>query len=172
MEVERVKKILLISALLLSFFLSGCFGDQVQDDLLVYLNEELADISHLEQDAITAYESVTGANYTSDQELYDALINDVIPVYQEFADKLEEIKVETDELREIHEGYIKGVNLQYNAFIKIITALEEFDRNKIEEANAMLDEARKLMRDFNNSIEKLAKEHKVELTEPVNDNTL
>jgi hypothetical protein len=112
-----------------------------------------------------AYHSVTGANYTSDQALYDALLFDVIPTYQEFADKLEAIRLETEEVREIHEGYIEGVNLQYNAFIKIVTALEEQDRGMIEEANLMLDESRKLLRDFNYDIQKLADEHQVELTE-------
>jgi hypothetical protein len=167
-----LKKILLFTALLFTFILSGCFGDPVQDDLLKYLNEDLAEITPLETEAISAYESVTGTNFTSDAELYDTLTFEVVPTYQEFADELESIKVETDELREVHEGYIEGVNLQYNAFIKIVTALEELDRSKIEEANAMLDDARKLMRDFNHNIEKLAEEHNVELTEPVDKNTL
>jgi hypothetical protein len=172
MEVEHLKRLLLIPVLLLTFILSGCFSDPVQDDLLVYLNEELAAISHLEKEALTAYESATGANYTSDQELYDTLNFEVIPTYQEFATKLEAIKVETEEVREIHEGYIEAVNLQYNAFVKIVTALEELDPEKIEEANSMLDEARSLLRDFKYNIEQLAKEHDVRLTEPVDDSTL
>ncbi|WP_256241324.1 hypothetical protein [Bacillus sp. V3B] len=167
-----MKNFFLVPVLLLTFILSGCFSDPVQDDLLVYLNEELADISHLENEALTAYESVTGPNYTSDQELYETLTFQVIPAYQEFADKLEDIKVETEELREIHEGYIDGVNLQYNAFVTVVTALDELDPGKIEEANAMLNEARTLMRDFNDNIEQLAEEHDVRLTEPVDDFTL
>lgn len=172
-EVEHLKKLLLVPVLLLTLILSGCFSDPVQEDLLVYLNEELAAISHLEKEALTAYESVTtGVNDTSDQELYDTLNLEVIPAYQEFATKLEAIKVETEELREIHEGYIEAVNLQYDAFVKIAIALEELDPGKIEEANSMLDEARPLLRDFKYNIEQLAKEHDVRLTEPVDNPTL
>ena len=172
MEVELLKKLIWVPVLLLTFILSGCFSDPVQDDLLVYLNEELAAISHLEKEALTAYESVTGVNYTSDQELYDTLKFEVIPTYQEFSTKLEAITVETEELREIHEGYINAVNLQYNAFVKVTIALEELDLGKIEEANSMLDEARTLLRDFKYNIEQLAKEHDVRLTEPADDLTL
>lgn len=172
MEVEDLKKWLLALVLFFTFILSGCFSDPVQEDLLVYLNEDLSEISHLENEAVTAYESVTGSNYTDDYTLYDTLLLDVIPAYQEFQDKLESISVKTDELREIHETYIEAVNLQSNAFLKIVTALEEYDSGKIEEANEMLSEARKLIREYNHEIEKLAKEHNVELTDPVDENVL
>jgi hypothetical protein len=172
MEVEVLKKWLLVPVLFFTFILSGCFSDPVQDDLLVYLNEDLAEIAHLEDEALTAYESVTGPNYTDDYILYETLLIEVIPAYQEFQNELESITVKTDELLDAHETYIEAVNLQSSAFLKIVTAIEEFDRAKIEEANGMLNDARKLMRDFNHDIEKLADEHNVELTGPVDGDVL
>lgn len=160
-----MKKLLLFPFVMVMFLLSGCLGDPVQDDLLNYLNEEIDDVADLEAEALDAYDSVTGANYVDDYLLYDTLSYTVIPVYQEFVSELEAIDVETDELREIHETYIEGANTQYNAFVKIMTAIEEQDPNKIEEANLMLDDARKLLRDFNNDIENLAEEHNVEITD-------
>ncbi|WP_338471741.1 hypothetical protein R4Z10_02925 [Niallia sp. XMNu-256] len=167
-----MKKWLLVPVLFLTFVLSGCFSDPVQEDLLVYLNEDLAEIAHLENEALSAYESVTGANYTDDYILYEMMLLEVIPTYQRFETELESIKVKTDELREAHEIYIEAVNLQSNAFIRIVTALEEYDRAKIEEANQMLSEARKLFRDYNHEIERLADEHNVELTGPVDGEVL
>lgn len=160
-----MKKLILLPVFLFTLVLSACFSDPVLDELLVYLNDELPKITPLEMEAISAYDSVTGTNYTSDQALYDALLVDIIPTYQEFADKLEGIRLETEEVREVHEGYIEGVNLQYNAFNKIVTALEQQDRAMIEEANLLLDQGRKHLRDFKFNIEKLASEHEVELTE-------
>lgn len=151
--------------ILLTFILSGCLSNPVQEELLSYLNEELPKITKLEADAITAYESVTGANYSTDQELYNVLLDSVVPTYQEFVDKLEGITLDTEEVRGVHEEYIEGANLQYNAFIKVITALEQQDRAMIEEANVMLDEARKILRDFKYNVEKLASEHNIELTD-------
>ena len=84
--------------------------------------------------------------------MYDTMTSEVIPTYRKFVDELENIDVETDDLRKVHEGYIKAANTQYNAFIKIVSALEKQDRNLIAEANAMLDEARKGIRDYNAAI--------------------
>ncbi|WP_019155315.1 hypothetical protein [Robertmurraya massiliosenegalensis] len=164
-----MKKLLMLPVLLCFLVISGCSSeDPVKTELETYLNEELSSIIGLETQAISAYDSVTGVNYTSDQLLYDVLLTEVIPTYQDFMNKLEAIRLDTEELREVHEGYIEGVNTQYNAFTRIVTALEQQDRAIIEEANVMLDEARKLIRDYNYNIEKLTKEHEVEMKENLN----
>jgi hypothetical protein len=160
-----LKKVLFCLVPLL-FLLSACFSDPVQDDLIDYNNHDLKKAAQLEKEAIDAYDSVTGANYTSDAVMYDTMTSEVIPTYRKFVDELENIDVETDDLRKVHEGYIKAANTQYNAFIKIVSALEKQDRNLIAEANAMLDEARKGIRDYNAAIKKLAKEHDVKIEEP------
>ncbi len=147
-------------------------SDPVQDDLITYINDDIPAVFELEAKAIGSYDRVTGVNYTDDFVLYDALNNEIIPTYNEFIKELEAIEMETDELRNIHEGYIKGANIQYNAFVKMVTALEEQDRQLIEEANSMLDQARKHMRDYQADIKKLAKEHDVELTEKLDGETL
>ncbi|TYR80771.1 hypothetical protein FZC66_10430 [Priestia megaterium] len=154
------KRIALLIPLL--FLLSACFNDPIQDDLIDYSNNDLSKASELEARAIEAYDSVSGDNYTDDAAMYTAMVNEVIPQYRKFIDELEEIKVETDELRDIHEGYIKAANTQYNAFVKIVSALDKRDRTLIVEANEMLDEARKGIRQYLTDIERLAKEHDVE----------
>lgn len=145
------------------FILTGCFSDPVQDDLLNYVNEELPRASQLEAEAVSAYQSVTGANYTDDYTLYDVLSLEVIPTYNEFIKELESIHMETDEVNELHEEYIEAANIQYNAFVKTLTAIENQDRQIIEEANSMLEEARSKIRNYNTELKKLAKEHNVEL---------
>ncbi len=62
------------------------------------------------------YEDVTGPNYTDDQTLYDALKVEIIPAYNQYIEDLESVKVETDELRKIHEDYIEAANIQESAF--------------------------------------------------------
>ncbi|MCM3568597.1 hypothetical protein [Neobacillus mesonae] len=148
---------------LMMVFLSGCFGDPIQDDLVNYINNEMKDAAEYEKTAVSAYESVTGANFVDDQTLYDTLMNDVIPNYNSLIKELDKAKIETDELREIHEIYIEGADIQYNAFAKIKQALEEQDANLIQEANEMLADARKHIREYQTKLEKLAKEHDVKL---------
>ncbi|MEN1969229.1 hypothetical protein WMZ97_14285 [Lentibacillus sp. N15] len=161
-----MKKVLLgIVPFIFMFLLTGCFGDSVQDDILNYTNKQMAKAYDLENTALSAYDDVSGANYTDDQTMYTAMVNDVIPNYNEFTKELNNIKVETDELREIHELIIRGADTQYNAFVKIVRALEEQDSGMIEEANGMLDDAKKDLRDYQTQLDKLAKEHDVEWEE-------
>jgi hypothetical protein len=143
--------------------LAGCFSDAVQDDLINYANNEMITAAELEDTAISAYDNVSGANYTDDETMYAALVDVVIPNYNEFISELNDVNVKTDELREIHEIYIKGADTQYNAFVKITRALEEQDTSMIEEANGMLDEAKRNLRDYQHKLTNLASEHEVEL---------
>jgi hypothetical protein len=40
-----------------------------------------------------------------------ALKSEIIPVYNEFIKELEEVEIETDELKKIHEDYIEAINI-------------------------------------------------------------
>jgi hypothetical protein len=157
-----MKKYILASFLFWVFILSGC-GDPVHDDLLDYVNEKMPSLGKEEMKIVGKYEDVTGPNYTDDQTLYDALKVEIIPAYNQYIEDLESVKIETDELRKIHEDYIKAANIQASAFLTIITALENQDSGLINEANEKLNTARKMMRDYQNAVEKLAKEHDVKL---------
>jgi hypothetical protein len=158
-----MKKRLFALVIPIIFLLAGCFGDPVQEDLLNYVNKEMKNAGKLEGAAVSAYEGVSGANYQDDQTMYDTLINDVIPNYSEFIKELEAVTIETDEVRVIHEIYIEGANIQFDAFAKIKQALEDQDANLIQEANDMLADARKHIRDYQTKLDNLAKEHDVKI---------
>lgn len=150
------------------FVLTACLNDPVKDELLRYVNDDLASIEEQEKEVLTLYADVTGENYTDDETLYIALVDEIIPKYRTFVNDLEAIEVESKELRELHEQYIEGVNLQFEAFSGIISAIEEQDFSKIEEINGKLSEARKMLRDFQFDLKALAKEHNVTLTKDLN----
>jgi len=158
-----VKKWILAIFLPILILLSGCSNDPVQDDLLNYVNKEMKEAGKLERAAVSAYEGVSGTNYQDDQTMYDVLNNDVIPNYNEFIKALDSVKIETDEVREIHEIYIEGADIQFKAFAIIKQALEEQDANLIQKANDMLADARKHIRNYQTKLDKLAKEHDVDI---------
>jgi hypothetical protein len=157
---KRLSALVFLSVLLLA----GCLGDPVQDEILTYVNEDTADAKELEGKAISAYESVSGENYSDDQTMYDALLNDVIPTYTEFIKELESVSIEEEELKEIHEIYIEGANLQLQGFNKIVEALEAQDASIIDEANEILADGRNSIQDYQAKLEEFAKEHDVEIT--------
>lgn len=141
--------------------LSGCFDDPIQDELLLYLNSDLSTAHELEKKAVSAYEGVTGANFSNDQELYNTLINEVIPNYEKFLDELNSVKIKNEALKEIHDIYIEGAQIQYEAFTIIIKALETQDQALITEANEKLEKGRTLIQDYVTKLEQLAQEHNV-----------
>ncbi|WHY01185.1 hypothetical protein [Neobacillus sp. DY30] len=157
-----VKRVLAAALFGVLLILTGC-GGPVQDDILNYVNEELKTAQTLEDKAVAAYEGVAGANYTDDQTMYDALVNEVIPNYTDLISELESVRIETDELKEIHEIYLSGAKLQFSAFEKIIEAIEKQDASIIEEANQLLEEGRLQIEDYNDKLDELAKEHNVEI---------
>lgn len=69
-----------------------------------------------------------------------------------------------EEIRAIHEKYIEAANIQHFAFTKLIFAIETQDANEINEVNEMLATARKMMREYEYDINKLANEYDVEIT--------
>jgi len=155
--------IFLIGFVLLAM-LSGC-SDPVQDDLLNYINEEMKPLAVLEEEAIAEYDSVTGDNYVDDMTTYIHIEEVVVPMYRDFIEQLEAVNPETSEVQELHESYIEAVNIQNNAMLKLLAAIEQQDYDMVADANKMLAEGRAGIRSFTNELEKLAEEHNVEITD-------
>jgi ferritin-like protein len=96
-------------AMLLVLLLAAC--SSASGEIQQYVNEDIASLVEMEEEAVMAYESVTGANYTDDLTTYEMLLNEVIPKYNVFIEGLEEIQPENEELRDIHENYIEATNI-------------------------------------------------------------
>ncbi|MFI8577801.1 hypothetical protein ACIGEL_19100 [Rossellomorea aquimaris] len=144
--------------------LSGC-SDPVQDDLLNYINEEMKPLAVLEEEAIAEYDSVTGNNYVDDMTTYIHIEEFVVPMYRDFIEQLEAVNPETSEVQELHESYIEAVNIQNNAMLKLLAAIEQQDYDMVADANEMLAEGRAGIRSFKSELERLAEEHNVEITD-------
>ena len=124
------------------FFFAGCATDKVGFELAEYVNQGILGISQLETKALERYAAVTGINYTTDQALYEALKNDVIPLYGRFVDLLKQIRPQTDQVRQLHVVYIDGAEKMYKGFKTILLALEKKDESLMEGANAQIENGR------------------------------
>src|SRR5882724_4886540 len=95
--------------------LAACSSDDVQKDLLNYINTELPKVSALEKEAVAAYESISGNNYTTDSTMYYTIKQTVLPKYEEFSSKLTAIQPATEEISAMHGEYIKAAGDQMEA---------------------------------------------------------
>lgn len=155
-----MKKLLYVPMLVL---LLQCSGDKVQQDLLNYINVEMPSVAALESEAGSAYESVSGENYQSDSLMYFTIAETVVPRYQEFYDKLKNIKPATEEVANLHKEYVQAAADQLEAFKLILEAIEKQDAQIITRANEDLAEGRALIKMWRADLDSACNKHNVVL---------
>jgi hypothetical protein len=149
--------LLLFAAVLFMNFSS----DPIQDDLLNYINVELPKVADLESEAIDAYSSVSGDNYTSDAVMDKKIREVVLPKYKLFTSKLKAIKPKTKQLKEVHAEYVEAAKDQLEAFNFIVDAIKKQDKEEIERANKDLRAAATLISNWKTDVLQLCKDHNV-----------
>lgn len=154
--------VLIMSVLL---FASGCMYSKVTKDILNYVNNQLPPLAELEDVSVRAWESVSGDNYIDDETMYDTLEKTILPQYSDFVTKLKAITVETPELQEVHNLYIKGATSQLEAFQTVKKAIEEENDSLIDVANEKLTSGYELIMQMQDKLQKLADDNNVELGE-------
>jgi uncharacterized lipoprotein NlpE involved in copper resistance len=144
--------------------LVGC-SNPIRDDLLNYINTEIPKIVTYEAEAIAAYESVSGNNYSDDSTMYEVLTETIIPTYRDLVDGVEAItlRLKTKEVRVLNEKYVEAVNTQMNGFIILMTALETQDGGLMVDFNERQDKGRRLAREWQIELQDLCNQHGVEL---------
>ena len=100
-----------------------------------------------ENSILTKYGSVTGDNYTDDETMYEVL-TDLVPEMNRFIARVEKIQPKNTTLRSIHKIYISGWNLQFQAVLLTLEALEDQSYAGMARANNVLSQGRSKMSDF------------------------
>jgi hypothetical protein len=141
--------------------LAACSGDEVQKDLINYINTELPKVATLEDEAIDAYGSVAGENYKNDSIMYATINETVIPKYEQFYGKLSSVHPATKEVTIMHEEYVKAAKDQLEGFKLISLAIEKQDPEIIKQGNADIDEAKNLLDLWRKDLDEKCKAHGV-----------
>ena len=81
-----------VVCLALTFFAS-CAVKPKQENLANYVNRDILSIGQIELEAFQRYAAVTGKNFTTDDAVFNALRNEVVPVYKRFAHLLNQIQI-------------------------------------------------------------------------------
>ena len=123
-------------------FLVCCASNKAGHELVSYVNQGILGIADLERVSLEHYASVTGKNYTTDQRVYDALKDQVIPVYKRFLDGLRDITPQDEAVKKLHGIYIKGAELLYNGFKLKMLGIEKNDKNLIILSNEKIEKGR------------------------------
>ena len=133
------------------------FSQNVQDELLNYINKGLPKVGELEQKALDSYASVTGTNYKDDNTTYNTMVNTVIPTYSSMIKKLKALStsLKTTEVQTFNELYLVAAKIQLSGFNIFVEGLEKGDISIVQLANKKLERARKLMDEWSNEMDEL-----------------
>jgi hypothetical protein len=119
---------------------AGCAVDPKKEDLANYVNHDMLSIAQIEVVAFERYAAVTGKNYTSDQAVYTALRDEVIPIYKRFSHLLNQIRPEDEEVARAHGLYLKGSRKILKGFELKLSGIAGKDESVILLGNKKIDE--------------------------------
>jgi len=132
-------------------------------DLANYVNQGVLRISELEQKSLERYASVTGPNFKSNEELYDALKERVIPLYSRFVAELRKIRPETDEVKNLHRIYIGASTSMLDGFKMLMIAIETKEFDMIPSVNEKIERGRIENERWRRELVALSKRYKIKL---------
>jgi hypothetical protein len=158
-----VRRVLFPFFSLILSFQFGCATDRVATDLAAYLNQGVMNIAELEQKSLEHYAAATGSNYTSDENVYNALKDHVIPLYRRFIEGLRTLRPETKEVRDLNRIYIDGAQSMYEGFKLKMVGIEQNETNIIVAGNHKIEEGRVRTEKWRNELAGLANKHGLKL---------
>ena len=128
--------LLFVPALL--FFVS-CATPPEKEILTNYINRDMLGIARVENAALTRYNSATGKNFTSMDDLYRVLDREVIPTYGRFYHLLQTIRPDDEEVMMAHSLYVRGAKKALEGFEVKKYGIETRDVNLILLGNDRID---------------------------------
>ena len=162
------KRALVIGFWLLVFGFLGvscATSDPVAQNLVRYVNDEVLPISELERRALASYASVVGKNYTSDDAVFEALKNDVLPLYKRFLDGLKRVQPTEKEVRRLHGFLVSGAESMYEGFRLKMIGIEQKDESIIRAGNSKIEKGRVENVRWRKELVALSEKHKVGMKE-------
>ena len=151
---KKILSLLLIAVLSLTL-LTGC-SDPVADDLENFINVEMKEVNENDE------KISNGVNSFKDIELEEAIVlisDELLPLADDSLEKLEGIKPETAEVKEIKDKYVKVVETYKEGFEEFLDAVVADDGDALTASIEKINGADDYLTEYNDALEKLAEEH-------------
>lgn len=136
---------------------SGPYAKEVVE----YVNQGILSIAELETKALERYASVTGANYTTNEKVYEALKDFVIPTYSRFVGNLRNITSEIEDIQRVNGIYIRAAESILEGFKTKMLGIENNDDGIIIQGNNKIEEGSLEIQKWRSELDKLRLEQGV-----------
>ena len=157
---KKLLSVLLITVLAVAL-LTGCGSDPVYDDIYNYLNVEMTEVNENYTKITT--EVGKWETITDDADLKKSIEETLLPLVNESLEKLKEINPSTEEIKAIKEKYVKVMENYKAGFEALAKGCETQSDETINEGTQKLEEALKVLDDYNKSLEEVASKHGAEI---------
>lgn len=169
-RIIKTKKYLpgIIYVMLCIFFLLFSFRgllSHTSKELMDYINNDVPKLLQIEMKMLNSYNSVAGANYTDDYSMYNALKNTTLPTANRLVSEANSIygKLSAKEIKEVHLLYMDLCNTYCEAFEFVVEGIEQQNTTIIYKANRTIEQATKLLIDYQDALRRLADKYGLEL---------
>ena len=138
-------------------------GDNPLSDYM--RNPKFQEMRNLEDKMTASYNSVSGANYESDEKMLTEFTEHTIVYARDLYTKSVEITddIEDEEVLGVHREYINYVESYSQAVFSTITALQAQDASLISQANKEMAEANNHALDYAGDLKKLGEKYHVDI---------
>jgi len=157
-----MKKLILVLFLFTLIPLAACNKMSVKDELETYLDERDQLIDRQIELATLAEDKFI---FEEDYDLsLQALKEEVIPPFEDFLKDVKAVKLETEEVKDVHQSFVDAMDLQLEVYKNYEEAMENEDDQLFQEADTKVDEVNELLDNHEKSLVQLAKDHGIDLT--------
>ena len=159
--------VLCLTGIIMLTSLAGCGKpevDEVQQDLIQYVETDLAGIKNEEALAINRYNEVSAQiSSMKRKDILSAFNDEIIPNYTTFYNNLMNIVPKTSEVTALKQTYVEGVKLQLEGLTALSTAIQENNSDNAVAANDTIAQGKTKVEQHRADIVALAGEHNINI---------
>ena len=148
--------VLMLTLVMGASLLTGCFSDPVADELGKFLNTDMVTVNAKYEELKAEMGKWEGL--ADDAALAASIKNVILPNINESIDLVSKIELSTDEVKAIRDKYKKVLDTYKEGYELMLTSAEGGDQGAIDKGMEKIDEALKLLDEYNKALETLAAE--------------
>lgn len=130
------------------------------NEILDYVNISIQDFQNIESKIIKRYNDME-YSIDNENEIIDALKNEILPEYKEHFENLSNVEIENDEIKEIHSIYIQSAKYQMEAFELYLSYIENKNYSDLNSVNSKINSSNEYFKIFKKSLVEFADEHDI-----------
>ncbi len=159
---KKIYAILIFTVIL--FVMAGCGGKddasgnaELRDEIIKFVNEDLAAISADRDSAVQIYNSYFGgSSYTDSSEWVSKLESEALVSYSTYLNNLQTIEVTSTEVQELKSLFLQSSQLQYDAMSDVVNAVKNQDTTLLDSAQDKIEESNKYFAQYETKLKELA----------------